>query len=61
MPYEAMLAETVYIRGHNGDQIDAYFAGQPDASQLRRANKCARERMTVLYDQSAAFEALETI
>ena len=30
----------------------------PDASQLRLANKCARERMTVLYDQSAAFEAL---
>ena len=40
------------------DQIDAYFARFPDASQLRLANKCARERMTVLYDQSAAFEAL---
>jgi NAD+ synthase len=40
------------------DQIDAYFAQFPDASQLRRANKCARERMTVLYDQSAAFQAL---
>ena len=37
------------------DQIDAYFARFPDASQLRLANKCARERMTVLYDQSAAF------
>jgi NAD+ synthase len=40
------------------DQIDAYFAQFPDASRLRLANKCARERMTVLYDQSAAFEAL---
>ncbi|REJ65289.1 MAG: NAD+ synthase [Planctomycetota bacterium] len=40
------------------DQVDAYFAQFPDASRLRRANKCARERMTVLYDQSAAFEAL---
>jgi NAD+ synthase len=40
------------------DQIDAYFARFPDASRLRLANKCARERMTVLYDQSAAFEAL---
>ena len=40
------------------DQIDAYFARFPDASQLRRANKAARERMTVLYDQSAAFEGL---
>ena len=39
-------------------QIDAYFAQFPDASQLRLANKCARERMTVLYDQSAAFGAL---
>jgi NAD+ synthase len=39
-------------------QIEAYFAQFPDASQLRLANKCARERMTVLYDQSAAFSAL---
>ena len=39
-------------------QIDAYFAQFSDASQLRLANKCARERMTVLYDQSAAFGAL---
>jgi NAD+ synthase len=30
----------------------------PEALQLRLANKCARERMTVLYDQSAAFQAL---
>ena len=40
------------------DQIDAYFARFPDAAQMRLANKCARERMTVLYDQSAAFEGL---
>ena len=40
------------------DQIDAYFRQFPDAAQMRLANKCARERMTVLYDQSAAFEAL---
>ncbi len=39
-------------------QIDAYFAAMPDASRLRRANKSARERMTILYDQSAAFEGL---
>ncbi len=38
--------------------IDAYFARFPEATQLRLANKCARERMTVLYDQSAAFGAL---
>ncbi len=40
------------------DPIDAYFKQFPDASQMRLANKCARERMTVLYDQSAAFDAL---
>lgn len=40
------------------DQIDAYFRRFPDAAQLRLANKCARERMTVLYDQSAAFGGL---
>jgi NAD+ synthase len=40
------------------DQVDAYFTQFPDASKLRLANKCARERMTVLYDQSAAFQAL---
>lgn len=39
-------------------QVDAYFEQFPDASQLRRANKCARERMTVLYDQSAVFGGL---
>jgi NAD+ synthase len=39
-------------------QIDAYFTQFADASRLRLANKCARERMTVLYDQSAAFGAL---
>lgn len=40
------------------NQIDAYFTLIPEASQLRRANKCARERMTILYDQSVAFSAL---
>jgi NAD+ synthase len=40
------------------DQVDAYFAQVKGASQMRRANKCARERMTVLYDQSVAFEGL---
>ncbi len=40
------------------DQIDAYYARFPDAAKLRLANKCARERMTILYDQSAAFGGL---
>ena len=34
-------------------QIDAYFARFPDADALRRGNKMARERMTILYDHSA--------
>jgi NAD+ synthase len=40
------------------ESIDAYFKQFPGASRMRLANKCARERMTVLYDQSAAFDAL---
>jgi NAD+ synthase len=39
-------------------QIDAYFEQMPDASPLRRGNKMARERMTILYDLSAYYQAL---
>jgi NAD+ synthase len=39
-------------------QIDAYFERFPDASDARRGNKMARERMTVLYDASFAEDAL---
>ncbi len=39
-------------------QVDAYFAGHADASQLRRGNKMARERMSILYDYSAQQDAL---
>lgn len=39
-------------------QVDAYFERVPDASRLRRGNKMARERMTVLYDLSADRGAL---
>jgi NAD+ synthase len=39
-------------------QIDTYFATFPDADRIRRGNKMARERMTVLYDHSARLEAL---
>jgi len=40
------------------DMIDAYFKRYPDADTLRRGNKMARERMTILYDQSVALKAL---
>jgi NAD+ synthase len=39
-------------------QIDAYFAGSPDADRNRRGNKMARERMSILYDISLARGAL---
>ena len=39
-------------------QIDAYFARFPDADAMRRGNKMARERMTILYDHSAHWKAL---
>ncbi len=39
-------------------QVDAYLAGVPEASPLRRGNKMARERMSVLYDLSLAEAAL---
>jgi NAD+ synthase len=40
------------------EQIDVYYAHLPDASDRRRGNKMARERMTILYDLSAAKPAL---
>lgn len=39
-------------------QVDAYFERFPEADQKRRGNKMARERMTILYDQSWAWRAL---
>jgi NAD+ synthase len=40
-------------------QIDAYFdREEPDADRMRRGNKMARERMTVLYDQAKKLDCL---
>lgn len=40
-------------------QIEAYFeAHEPDADRVRRGNKMARERMTILFDQSKRLRAL---
>jgi NAD+ synthase len=33
-------------------QIDLYFAAHPATSRVRRGNKMARERMSILYDHS---------
>jgi NAD+ synthase len=38
--------------------VDAYFGAFPDADQVRRGNKMARERMTILFDHSMHLEAL---
>jgi NAD+ synthase len=39
-------------------QVDAYFESFEGADRNRRGNKMARERMSILYDQSAAFNGL---
>lgn len=38
--------------------VDAYFGMFPDADNVRRGNKMARERMTILFDHSALHKAL---
>lgn len=38
--------------------VDGYFAAFPEADQMRRGNKMARERMTILFDHSARLGAL---
>ena len=38
--------------------VDSYFELFPEADNMRRGNKMARERMTILYDHSAAVGAL---
>lgn len=71
MPYRTSSPESIgharLIAEHLGihffevditPQIDAYFSRFPDADRVRRGNKMARERMTILYDHSARLEAL---
>jgi NAD+ synthase len=71
MPYRSSnpdsLAHAELVAGELGvelrtidisEQIDAYFARFPDADEGRRGNKMARERMTILYDVSAAEHAM---
>jgi NAD+ synthase len=49
-----IAAQTVDITA----QVDDYFERFPDADRTRRGNKMARERMSILYDQSMAQQAL---
>jgi NAD+ synthase len=55
------LARSLKIRHERVDitpMVDAYFASRPDADRLRRGNKMARERMSILYDLSVVHRAL---
>ena len=38
--------------------IDAYFEKFPEADEIRRGNKLSRERMSILFDMSAAYSGL---
>ncbi len=71
MPYKTSSAESLehadavaavggfpVLRVDITSQIDAYFERFPDADNMRRGNKMARERMTILYDHSARWKAL---
>lgn len=71
MPYRSSnpssLADAEAVAEHFGiplrvieitPQVDAYFERFPDATDARRGNKMARERMTVLYDVSSVENAL---
>ncbi len=49
-----LTAQTIEIT----PQIDAYFADKSDATALRRGNKMARERMSIIYDHSVVYHAL---
>jgi NAD+ synthase len=49
-----IVAQTIDITA----QVDGYFERFPDADRTRRGNKMARERMSILYDQSMAQRAL---
>jgi NAD+ synthase len=39
-------------------QVEPYFRRHPGLSRLRRGNKMARERMSILYDLSVAWQGL---
>jgi NAD+ synthase len=56
-----LLAQKIGINTEVRDispMVDAFFKDEPNASQLRRGNKMARERMCLLYDYSAKHHAL---
>jgi NAD+ synthase len=56
-----MIAKTLGITSrliHITPMIDAYYRRFPDKNRVRKGNKIARERMSILYDFSARENAL---
>ena len=56
-----LVIDQLKIQSHTIDispAVDGYLAKEPDADPGRRGNVMARERMIVLFDQSAKFHAL---
>ena len=59
--HATLVAKTLGIQSLSVDispMVDAYFASFPDADHVRRGNKMARERMTILFDHSARLGGL---
>jgi len=65
MPYKSSSPASLEHAGLSADKlgietmtiditpmVDAYFVRFPDADHVRRGNKMARERMSILYDQA---------
>jgi len=47
-----------HLRFNITPQIDYYYKNFPQATKLRKGNKMARERMSILYDLSSHFKSL---
>lgn len=61
LAHAELVVEDLKIRSKKveiTDMIDAYFKNEEDASILRKGNKMARERMSILFDNSAKENAL---
>jgi len=61
LAHARLLARQLGIRAREIDispMVDAYFESRPRVGRVRRGNKMARERMSILYDLSAEHGAL---
>lgn len=59
--FAGLVIDNLKIRKYTVDispMVDAYFKNFPEADNIRRGNKMARERMTILYDLSKKENAL---